>query len=175
MGAVCYEMLIGRPVFDAEDMDDLISKVENGGYVVPTSVSREVISFLNGMLQYESDKRFTSEQLAKHDFLTKDVKDFDKIDVKKVSGKITGEGLNINVKKNKTIWSIFNSEDEDKLNKIGANEENEEVGRKDNDYSGPKLPNSKVIPGNPTNEKISSATPQDMSENGFATKGNLFD
>ena len=76
-------MLIGRPVFDAEDMDDLISKVENGGYVVPTSVSREVISFLNGMLQYESDKRFTSEQLAKHDFLTKDVKDFDKIDVKK--------------------------------------------------------------------------------------------
>ena len=175
LGTICYQMLIGKTVFDAEDMEELIEKVEKGTYVIPTSVSRELISFLNGMLQYDSSKRLSCEQLAKHDFLTKDVKDFHKIDVKKVSGKIKGEGLNMNVKANKTIWSIFNSEDEDKLNKIGANEENEEVGRKDNDYSGPMLPNSKVIPGNPTNEKISSATPQDMAENGFATKGNLFD
>ena len=169
LGAICYEMLIGKPVFDAEDLGNLVSKVENGEYVIPTSVSREVISFLNGMLQYDSDKRFTSEQLAKHDFLTKDVKDFDKIDVKKVSGKITGEGLNINVKKNKTIWSIFNSEDEEKLTKIGATGEKEEAG------SGPMLPNSEGIPGNPTDVTIQGSTEQELAENGFANKGDIFD
>ena len=163
-------MLIGKPVFDAEDMDDLVKKVENGSYVIPTSVSREVISFLNGMLQYESKKRLNSEQLAKLDFLTKDVKDFKKIDVQKVSGKIEGKDLKINTKKNKTIWSIYNSEDEEKLTKIGATEEKE-----DNDCSGPMLPNSKGIPGNPTDEKIQGSTEQEMAESGFVTKGDIFD
>ena len=163
-------MLIGKPVFDAEDMDDLVKKVENGSYVIPTSVSREVISFLNGILQYESKKRLNSEQLAKHDFLTKDVKDFHKIDVQKVSGKIEGKDLKINTKKNKTIWSIFNSEDEEKLTKIGATKEKE-----DNDCSGPMLPNSKDIPGNPTDEKIQGSTEQELAESGFATKGDIFD
>ena len=36
------------------------------------------------------------------------------------------------------------------------------------------LPNSKGIPGNPTDEKISGTTEQEMAENGFATKGDLF-
>ena len=169
LGAICYEMLIGKPVFDAKDLGNLVSKVENGEYVIPTSVSREVISFLNGMLQYESTKRLNCEQLAAHNFLTKDVKDFHKIDVKKVSGKITGEGLNINVKKNKTIWSIFNSEDEEKLTKIGATGEKEEAG------SGPMLPNSEGIPGNPTDVTIQGSTEQELAENGFANKGDIFD
>jgi serine/threonine protein kinase len=100
LGALCYEMLIGELVFDGDELLELVEKVENGSYVIPTSVSREVVSFLNGMLQYESKKRLNSEQLAKHDFLTKDVKDFHKIDVQKVSGKIEGKDLKINTKKN---------------------------------------------------------------------------
>jgi serine/threonine protein kinase len=82
LGTICYEMLIGKSAFDAQDMDELVEKIEKGTYVIPTSVSKEVISFLNGMLQYESSKRLNSGQLAKHNFLTKDIKDFHKIDVK---------------------------------------------------------------------------------------------
>ena len=175
LGALCYEMLIGELVFDGDKLLELVEKVENGSYVIPTSVSREVVSFLNGMLQYESKKRLNSEQLAKHDFLTKDVKDFHKIDVQKVSGKIEGKDLKINTKKNKTIWSIFNSEDEEKLNKIGATEEKEEVGSKDNDFSGPMLPNSKEIPGNPTDVTIHDSTEQKLAENGFINKIDIFD
>jgi hypothetical protein len=37
------------------------------------------------------------------------------------------------------------------------------------------LPNSKGIPGNPTNEKIKGSTEQEMAEGGFAIKGDLFD
>ena len=57
MGAICYEMLIGRAAFDAEDMDDLVHKIEAGKYKVPSNLSREVVGFLNGMLQYNAKSR----------------------------------------------------------------------------------------------------------------------
>ena len=121
LGTICYEMLIGKCVFDADDLDDLVKKVENGTYTVPTSLSREVISFLNGMLQYDANQRLNINQLAKHSFLTKKVKDFESLDMKKVSKKNMDKSkLKINVKKNKSIWAIFNEEDEDKLMKIKA-------------------------------------------------------
>ena len=76
LGIICYEMLIGKPVFDAEDMQDLVKKIESGKYIVPTTLSHEAISFLNGMLQDDGNNRLTAEQLSGHAFLTKDVKDF---------------------------------------------------------------------------------------------------
>jgi len=115
LGTVCYEMLIGQAVFNADILDDLVKKVENGSYSVPTSVSKEMVSFLNGMLQYEAYNRLSAFELSKHPFLTKRVSDFTKIDTRRVSRKINNKGLNINVKKNKTIWAIFNEEDEKKL------------------------------------------------------------
>ena len=69
-------MLIGRLAFDAEDMEELVKKVESGEYSIPTTFSHEVVSFLNGMLQYEAKNRLTAEQLSRHDFLTKDVNNF---------------------------------------------------------------------------------------------------
>ena len=122
LGTICYEMLIGRPAFDAEDMDDLVSKIEDGTYTVPTNLSKEVISFLNAMLQYDSHQRLNSLELSRHVFLNKNVKDFTSIDMQKVSKKVDKKGLNINVKKNKSIWAIFNADDEDKLNKISGNQ-----------------------------------------------------
>lgn len=115
LGTVCYEMLIGQSVFNADTMNELVRKVENGSYSVPTSVSKEVVSFLNGMLQYDGNNRLSAAELAKSPFLTKRVSDFTKIDTRKVSKKINNKGLNINVKKNQTIWAIFNEEDEQKL------------------------------------------------------------
>ena len=122
LGTICYELLIGKAVFDAKTMDDLIQKVESGSYTIPTSISREVVAFLNGMLQYEGKNRLTAAELSIQPFLTKHVKDFNKIDTTKIQKKIDNKGLNINVKKNKTIWSIFNENDEQKL--IGINPHN---------------------------------------------------
>ena len=53
IGSICYQMLIGRLAFDAEDMEELVKKVESGEYSIPTTFSHEAVSFLNGMLQYE--------------------------------------------------------------------------------------------------------------------------
>ena len=120
LGAICYEMLIGKAAFDAEDMEDLVNKVEAGKYKVPTSLSKEVISFLNGMLQYQPGQRLTAEQLYKHPFLANNIHNFHSIDLRQVSSKLdkNKKEIIIDVKKNKSIWAIFNQEDENKLNNI---------------------------------------------------------
>ena len=84
IGTICYEMAIGKNVFDAEKLDELIEKVEKGEYTVPTNLSKELISFINGMLQYDSDKRLNIEQLSNHSFLKKNVNEFHKIDLQRV-------------------------------------------------------------------------------------------
>ena len=115
LGTVCYELLIGHEIFNAQTMIDLIRKVENGNYHVPTNISKEFVSFLNGMLQYSAKNRLSADELSKHAFLTKNVKDFKKLDLRKVSHKIDNQGLNINIKRNQSIWAIFNEEDEKTL------------------------------------------------------------
>ena len=99
LGSICYEMLIGKSAFDAEDMLELIENIEKGDYRVPTHLSREVISFLNGMLQYDSEIRLSTEQLIKHRFLTDDINNFHKIDLEKVSDKIKKDQIEIKLKK----------------------------------------------------------------------------
>ena len=92
-------MLIGQAVFNATTLNELIKKVENGSYTVPTSLSKEMVSFLNGMLQYKGEDRLSSEELSRHRFLNKNIREFQKIDTRKVQKNIGSNGLNINVKK----------------------------------------------------------------------------
>ena len=153
LGILCYELLIGKSTFDSKILGELISKVEEGTYNIPTNLSKEVISFINGMLQYNSHDRLTTLELSNHPFLIKDIKDFHPLDLKKVEKKVDKEGLKINVKKNASIWAIFNSEDEEKLTKIKVKESDEkEKNNNDNKYKGPILPEpNEGIPGNPVN------------------------
>ena len=125
LGTICYELLIGKTVFNAETMNDLVQQVESGSYHVPTSLSREMVSFLNSMLQYDGSKRLSAEELSNHPFLTKSVRNFTKINTRQVRKKIDNQGLNINIKRNQTIWSIFNEEDEKKL--IDINDRNNDA------------------------------------------------
>ena len=118
LGTLCYQMLIGNSAFDAYNMTELVSKVEEGTYKVPTNLSKEVVSFLNAMLQYKPEKRLSANQLIRHSFLIKNISDFTRIDIKKLSKKVYGGEININIKDNKTIWSIFNEDDQNKLNNI---------------------------------------------------------
>ena len=167
LGTICYEMLIGRSAFDAEDMEDLVSKIEDGTYTVPTNLSKEVISFINGMLQYESSHRLSSEELSRHPFITKEISEFHPIDMQKVSKKVDNEGLKINSKMNKSIWAIFNAEDEEKLMNIDG----KDYKREDNNYNILRLP-SQGIPGNPINQTIEYQ--QDSNENNYSFGGGIF-
>ena len=177
IGTICYEMLIGKSAFDADDMEDLVNKVETGDYSVPTNMSSEVVSFLNGMLQYDSIRRLNADQLSRHAFLTKDVKDFTPINLKKVETKLDPKGIKINVKKNASIWSIFNADDETKLTNIQGNDfikpidekeelEFEKQKKKDaTNRNFVQLP-SKGIPDNPTNQNIGAMTQEEQNNFG---------
>ena len=81
LGAICYEMLTGSKVFNGRNQKDLFNKVEKGNITLPSYLSKEVISFLLGMLQYTPNKRLNIEQLSKHEFLNKNVKDFKPVDL----------------------------------------------------------------------------------------------
>ena len=112
LGTICYEMLIGKCTFDAESMRELLTKVESGNFFLPTTLSKEAVSFLNGMLQYDLKKRLSSEQLLNHKFLTKPYSDLTKINIKEASKNIVGSRIRINSKKNQSIWAIFETEEE---------------------------------------------------------------
>ena len=120
LGTICYELLIGKRCFNADTLNDLINKIETGNYNVPTSLSQEVISFLNGMLQYKGADRLDIEELSRHPFLNKKVGEFHQINLNKVSRNLTRNGLQINTRENKTIWAIFNEDDEKKLINING-------------------------------------------------------
>ena len=118
LGALCYEMLIGHWIFNGRSRDELLKKVEIGNYTIPTYLSKEVASFLNGMLQYDPKKRLTIEQLANHDFLNKNIENFHKIDLELLGNKIKKKKLQINIKKNQTIWDALN--DDTKVSTINS-------------------------------------------------------
>jgi serine/threonine protein kinase len=193
IGTVCYEMLIGKSVFDAEEMEELVKKVEDGGYEVPTNLSHEVVSFMNGMLQYEGKRRLTAAQLSRHEFLTKNVKDFHAIDLKKVSKKTEDGKVKINVKSNTTIWSIFNADSQSLLSSIVGNQfikpidEKEELAFEEMKKAGPnsttasfvQLP-SKGIPDNPTDTSVKGMTKEELDsmknkETNYTFSGSIFD
>jgi len=107
LGTICYELLIGKSTFDSESMKELLQKVNRGNYFLPKTLSKETVSFLNCMLQYDPKKRLSAEKLYNHKFLRKNVNEFSKIDLKEIKKNIKGKNVQINSKVNQSIWEIF--------------------------------------------------------------------
>ncbi len=121
LGTICYEMLIGAPPFNAQTIDGLVNKISEGDYKIPKNLklSKEVISFLNGMLQYNPSLRLDINSLYNHNFLVKDIKDFHPIDVQKCESKFNNKNeIIINTKDQQNIWFLFQTEDEENNKKI---------------------------------------------------------
>ena len=150
LGTICYEMLIGHCTFDASSMKELLSKVEAGNYLLPTSISKEAASFLNGMLQYDPKQRLNAEKLYSHHFLTKDYKSLTKMNLNNVQKHLYGANLKINSKKNQnSIWVIF--EEEESLDSISGGDM---ISTEDNDKSkvDDENPKPKIEPIKTVNE-----------------------
>ena len=120
LGTVCYEMLIGTPPFYAENYDDLLEGIQKGNYSIPNNLklSKEAVSFINGMLQYNPQARLDINALANHDFLVKDIKTFHAIDIKKAQQKFNSKKeIVLNTNYNQSIWFIFETDKKDNKNK----------------------------------------------------------
>ena len=99
LGTVCYEMATGEMLFQVQNVNQLVQRVEIGIYHVPTNLSQEIVSFLQCMLQYLGKDRLSAIELASQPFLTKNTNEFTPIDLSNPNYKIDEFGLIINIKK----------------------------------------------------------------------------
>ena len=116
LGTLCYQMLVGHMPVSGKSMDELFQKVKQGTYTIPATLSKEAISFINGMLQQDPNKRMTADQLLYHDFLVKHPSQFKPVNVSEIQGNL-GPSSVINMKFNSEpqinnntmqLWGIFN-------------------------------------------------------------------
>ena len=118
LGTICYELLTGHMTFSGRNMNELYQKVKEGNYSLPLTSSKEAVSFINGMLQYDPKKRLSAEELSKHDFLVKKVRDFTKIDKNEIANKISGNKIKINIKDSKNVWAASKQNNKNNNNNI---------------------------------------------------------
>ena len=104
LGVTCYILLTGNFPFERYQ-----NNLNRENYYVPTTLSKEAISFLNCMLQYDSKKRINTINLYNHPFLRKNVKEFNRIDLAKLKNITIVENskILISTKDNKNIIENF--------------------------------------------------------------------
>jgi serine/threonine protein kinase len=109
LGNLCYEMLLGKPAFQTTDIKILEEKIEKGFYYVPNTFYKEVVGFLVGMLQYDADIRLSADELGKHPFLMKNVRHFERINIKEMEKYIKDNKVEIGIYEDRNLWNMFNS------------------------------------------------------------------
>ena len=122
LGCICYELLIGKPPFEGNNLSDIIIKAKNGQYTLSKPLlSKEINSFLNSMLQYEATNRLSARNLLQKSFLTKNP--FNYFYMKK-----NKEDLN-QVKNSLSISEIISEWNKNKsgMNNIGQSKNNQGV------------------------------------------------
>ena len=119
LGTLCYEMVVGTKPFSGSSMEELFQKVKKGKYSLPLTLSKELVDFINKMLQQDPNQRLNANQLLYHEFLVKSPNQFQPIDTIDIQGSL-GPGGVINMKSINSqpkidpnnnlyqLWSIFN-------------------------------------------------------------------
>ena len=69
LGTLCYKMVVGCSPFLGSSMEELYQKVQNGTYILPSTLPEEIVSFINAMLQQDEGKRAEAKTLKNHPFL----------------------------------------------------------------------------------------------------------
>jgi len=99
LGVVCSILLAGYFPYDAK----ALRSDDNINYYLPSTLSKEAFSFVNSMLQYDLNLRKNAEELANHEFLKKDAKEFNKINIEEIKEHIEDSKIKINMKDNQWV------------------------------------------------------------------------
>ena len=127
LGTITYELLIGRPPFYANNYKDLFNEISDGKYTLPRKMklSTEVLSFINGLLQFYPEKRMDWAQIKDHPFIKNDVKNFHFLDLETIDAKGDKKNLELNVKNcDNFLWVNFKQHDKLNMNIDKVNNEN---------------------------------------------------
>ena len=147
LGCICYELFRGKYPFEAETFDELVSKIHKGKYKLPPTTSKELVSFLTKMLQYDGKARLSAKELINEPFIKKNVKDFTYISINKIQNQkkddtesdnsgLAMDTINKNYKKNNTFQGIPIN-DEYSLNSNVTNNTNNTNINRNNTYTVP--------------------------------------
>ena len=135
LGVMTYELLTGEKPFTGDDNQDIYNKIKQGKYNIPKTLiaSYEIITFMNGLLQFYPEKRMDWPQIKTHPFLINNVNTFHFIELNAVEG-IEQNEIELNSKKcDNLLWILYKGKntnfDLDKMN-IKLNEkEKEEINK----------------------------------------------
>jgi serine/threonine protein kinase len=83
LGCMTYELLTGQAPLSGNSPEDIYNKIKSGQNSFPAKLvaSSEIISFINGLLQFNPEKRMNWSQIKSHPFLTKNVDNFNFIEL----------------------------------------------------------------------------------------------
>ena len=140
LGVITYELLTGQPPFLGDTPKDIYNQILEGKYKLPSSLiaSVEILTFINGLLQYDPQKRLDWEGIKSHDFLNKNVQEFTYIKLNSITEN-NKEDIEMNSKNNiNLLWILFKAKDSsftfDQINFININEtQKKELGQKINE------------------------------------------
>ena len=122
LGALTYEMLVGQPPFIGCEINDLFKNIANGKYKYPKNcmISMEAISFINGLLTFNEENRFSIKDLKEHPFIINDPITFHKIDISIIPKKqIIKNQIEVDSKDmNNFLWVMFNHDELKNLDKL---------------------------------------------------------
>ena len=110
LGSITYQLLTGKPPFVGTD-DEIMKHVMEGTYTLPSSlvVSVEILTFINGLLQFYPEKRLNWEKIKSHPFLTKKIDNFTFIKLNSLKQGDKKE-YELNTKNpDNLLWILFNS------------------------------------------------------------------
>ena len=109
LGTITYQLLTGKYPFIGKTHNEIFNHVMEGKYSLPSSLtaSIEIITFINGLLQFYPEKRLNWEQIKSHPFLTKNIKDFNYIELKGLKEKDKNT-IDMNAKDcDNLLWILF--------------------------------------------------------------------
>ena len=114
LGTLCYQMVVGHSPFNGASMKDLFQRVKKGDYILPNTLSEEIVLFINDMLQQKQEKRATADQLLNSNFILNPVTTFHPVNVGNIQASYLPGGM-INMKSNQPevkndriiLWDIF--------------------------------------------------------------------
>jgi len=124
LGIIVYHLLIGRTPFTGYSYRDLYAKIDKGVYKIPKNLklSKQAISLINSLLQFEIEERLGVDQLIYHEFLIKDEKEFEYYNLNLKDSKVDSGNLILNSKEDiSKIWDLFKTDSNTNLSLIKSN------------------------------------------------------
>ncbi len=137
LGTITYELLFNKPPFVGFSIPDIAKNIKTGKYTLPKKVkiSKEILTFINGLLQFNPEKRLNWEEIFNHPFIVKNTEEFNYINLEQLDEIPMVDAKN----KDNFLWVMYkdimrdsqNKEDLDKISITIVTEKEEKINEKE--------------------------------------------